>query len=1022
MKYSITDLNYNNFSVFEDNKLPKRSCFVPYSDRKALEASTVISRRRGSTMTTLLSGDDWGFKYFEKLSRLPEKIDTEYLSFDRISVPSDWQRTGYDRVQYINCSYAFPVNYPYVPEDMSAGVYFKKFSVRPETVHSIITFLGVANNLTLYVNGKYVGYSEGSHNMSEFLLDDFVNPGENELLIVMTKWCNGTYLECQDMFRENGIFRDVYLTEYESGNFIYDYSVETERVDDGYTLSVKANLFNSENRNISIGAELYDGSRLISSSFGNASAENLFSFGTLPVSEWSAEKPKLYTLYLTLLHSGRKQEIIRSEVGFRTVEISGELFLFNRRKIKFKGVNHHDTHPTGGYCLTAEELERDVRIIKEYNCNAVRTSHYPPDPVFLDLCDQYGLYVIDEADIETHGCAVDETKQRTPFSPPKINRLSNSKEWLPRYLDRVQSLYERDKNHACVTMWSLGNEAGGWKNQDACYEYLKSRSSLPVHYEGVIRTPRGSYDVVSEMYTHLPVLRRIASNSLSSRYNGKPFFLCEYCHAMGVGPGCLEEYWKLIYSTDKLCGGCIWEFADHAFYDENAHFKYTYGGDHGEDRHDGNFCVDGLFFPDRRPHTGAYEMKAVYRPIRVERVSDNIYSFKNTNSFTPAGEYDIVYELSKNGHFFDGSIVELELEPGETKQLIIPHKPTDDENDYAINFIVSKDGRLVSNEQIVISDALSFEPVNPGGTVAAVKRNGMLEVRFSGGRAVFDPSTGALAELYSGEKNLLFDPEGFVFNIFRAPIDNDMNIARGWRESGFDSAGFIPRKLTSVEAKKDGSEVRLKVDGEIVSAGKRLFGAAMTLRVFADGSIRVRSILSRKGFLLSKLELPRFGWTLKLDRTLQNIRYYGLGCVEDKACSESLTDFREHSAMGLYELTVDELEHPYIKPQENGVCSGVKELELTDESGCGLSVRFLSSPFFFSARNYSNETLRSATHREELKRARFVTLNVDGFMRGAGTNSCGPDTLDEHKVFIGNEIGFEVLLRPLSGDKNGQED
>ena len=1016
MKYKPEKLKSNDFDFFEDGRLPKRSYFIPYRDKNALKKSTVLSRRYESEAVTVLSGGDWGFKYFEKASRIPAVIDSSLFLFDRISVPSTWQRTGYEPPVYLNCRYPFAVNYPFVPEEMSAGVYFKKFSISGETKHSIITFLGVANNLSLYVNGEYVGYGECSHNMSEFLLDGFVHEGENELLIVMTKWCSGTYLECQDMFRENGIFRDVYITEYDCDNFIFDCGIETERVDDGFDLCAKINLFGESCLDLSVGVELFDGGKLLASSYSSAAKENEFFFGSLAVDEWSAEIPKLYSLFVTLTKDGKDKEVIRFDVGFKTVDILGEVFLFNGRKIKFKGVNHHDTHYKNGYVMSASDLEKDVKLMKEFNCNAVRTSHYPPDPTFIELCDQYGLYVIDEADIETHGTQNDETKPRSPLFLPKHNRLSNSKEWRSRYLDRVKGLYERDKNHVCVTMWSLGNESGGWRNQDACYEYLKSKSPLPVHYEGAIRTPRGSYDVISEMYQHPNLLKKIAAGSLTSRYNGKPYFLCEYCHAMGVGPGSLEDYWKIIYSSDKLCGGCVWEFADHSVFDENARNKYTYGGDHGEERHDGNFCVDGLFFPDRRPHTGAYEMKTVYRPIRAERVSDNIYSFRNTNSFINAKEYDVYYELRKNGRYFDGGEVSLDLQPGEVKQLVIAHKATDLSGDYTINFIYSDDSHLIASEEIIINTA-GKEAEEPGkGSVCAKKMGGMLEIAFDGGKAAFDSVTGELCEYYLGDRQLLEGQKSLSVIIFRAPIDNDRNKVGEWEKVGFKDAVFAARKLVKAEKTEDSSSFTVVSDGCLENNGKTVFDVRLTFTVHADGSIKIRPELIRGTLRRSKLEIPCFGISLSLSKHLQNASFIGYGCEENRSCDEALSDFREHVSLGEFGGEIDDFNQNYIKPQESGIHFGTRELSLFDQNGYGISVEKGASPFYFTARNVSNETLKRAKHIEDLIPSKCVTLNVFGFMRGAGSNSCGPDVLDDHKVFIGKKIHFDFYIKPIKGE------
>lgn len=1011
MKYRIENLLSNNFNIFEEGKLPKRSYFIPYSDRSSLEGTTAVNRRYKSSKVHVLSGE-WDFKYFDRSSRIPSIIDTDFFSFDKIIVPSLWQRTGYEQPVYLNTRYEFEVNYPYVPAEMSAGIYRKKFNISKTTKHAVLTFLGVANNLTLYINGNYVGYSECSHNMSEFSVDEYVHPGENELIVVMTKWCNGTYLECQDMFRENGIFRDVYITEHENDCFVFDFHVKTKKSKDGYDLTISGILSGNDFAGRTAGVELFDGERLVCSSFAPADNEIEFAFSSLNVNEWSAEIPKLYSLYVIISSGGEESEIIRQDIGFRSVEIKGDIFLFNDRKIKFKGVNHHDTHPVKGYSMSVSDLENDVSLMKRFNCNAVRTSHYPPDPVFIELCDEYGLYVIDEADIETHGTWFDESFPRSPAYLPKANRLSNDKTWLSRYLDRVKGLYERDKNHPCVTMWSLGNESGGWKNQDKCYEYLKSVSSLPVHYEAVIRTPRGSYDVISEMYQHPSILSRIASDSFTSRYKGKPYFLCEYCHAMGVGPGSLEDYWKLIYSSDKLCGGCIWEFADHTVYDENARFKFTYGGDHGEARHDGNFCIDGLFSPFRKPHTGAYEMKTVYRPIRAERVSDNVYLFRNTNSFLNAEIYDISYEIRKDGQFFDGGQVTLNLQPGESRQQIIKHKATEGDFDYTINFIYCHDGKIVAVEEISINQRSDYSNLNSRfsalGDINLKNSGGVIEFSVGDNKFFFDSMSGELTGWESAGMPLLEGKNPVDVLIFRAPIDNDRNKAPGWKKDGFEDAVYTPVKLS--KHGKNGNSYFVVSEGEMTYKSIKLFNVKLTYIVSSNGKLKIQAEISKRGILSKKIELPCFGISLKLPHENQNIKYFGYGCEEDHLCDEALSDFKEHVRLGEYSVTVDEINHNYIKPQESGIHFGTRTLSVSDDNKFGLKVNCLKTPFYYTVRNVSNATLRKAKHIEDLAKSKFVTLNIFGFMRGAGSNSCGPDTLPEHRIYLEKSLRFEIEL------------
>lgn len=1007
MKYRIKKLEINNFDVFEEGKASKRSYFISYKDINKLRKQDVLTERYNSDCVSVLSGDDWSFKYYDSITRLPENFDTEFISFDTVKVPSTWQRTGYDSHVYINTRYVFKADYPNVPDDMPVGVYVKKFSVKKDTEHSYLTFLGVSPCITLYVNGQYVGYSECSHNMAEFCLDGIAHEGENELLCIVTKWCNATYLECQDMFRENGIFRDVYLTEYQR-EYIYDYTVKTAKDGDRYDLSTQVSIYGEMSGSASITASIEKDGKVLASQTHNANSRVEFFFGNLDVLEWNAEKPELYELYISLSEKGKNVQAVRSFVGFRTIKIDGENFLFCGEKIKFKGVNHHDTHADNGYAMSADDMLKDILLMKEYNVNAVRTSHYPPDPLFISLCDKYGLYVIDEADIETHG-----TQFTLDLKPTnRHNILSNSKKWASRYLDRVMGMYERDKNHPSITMWSLGNESGGWKNQDKCYDALKKVTDIPIHYEAVIRTPRGSYDVVSEMYQHISALEKIGNHKFGPRYTGKPYFLCEYAHSMGVGPGSLEDYWKTIYSYDNLTGGCIWEWADHAVHDKNAKYEYTYGGDHGEKYHDGNFCVDGLFFPDRRPHTGAHEMQAVYRPIRASFVSGNVYHFTNTNRFLNASEYKITYEVLREGTVIDSGSLSLDIPPHSSKNVVIAHKMTDDKDDYYINLTYyRKDGSFCAKEQITLNENFEKPHINVKSAVAFSKKHNGLVVGFDGGKAVFNKNTGALIGLTVGEKQLLADENGIDFNLYRAPLDNDMYVKKIWQKSGVDSLKLVNTKLVKCKNDKEGHFIEIKSVGELVSNGKKKFDAKLKYRIYPDGTITVIAKIIRSGLKFGTVDLPRFGVTMNLDGSLSNVEYYGLG--EE----ENLPDFDAQSVMGIYSTDVWALNYDYIKPQENGTHCRTKYAKLTDDNGLGLMIRYRKSPFIFSARPYSNETLIKAKHIEDVKLSNKITLNVDGFIKGTGSNSCGPQTLEKYNVKIKDELKFGFYIKPIKPNK-----
>ena len=1001
MKYQIKKMLVNNFDVYEDNKLPARSYFIPFSTFEKASQADVLTKRYISDQVSVISGQ-WKFKYYEKTSRLPGNIDTDKMSFDTVNVPSTWQRTGYESPVYLNTRYEFPMTLPKVPDEMSVGIYVKKFNInKPD--NAVITFLGVCSSLTLYVNGKYVGYSEGSHNSAEFSLKGIAVEGENELLAIVSKWCNGTYLECQDMFRENGIFRDVYVTE-NPDFYINDYTVKTEQNGGKYNLSVSVELKGEIPENARVALKAVKGEDILCADEVNASELVQFRFVSLDVISWHAEKPELYDLYITLNDEKGSVQCVGSSIGFKTVKIDCEKFLFNDTLIKFKGVNHHDTHHKTGYVMTGDDLLKDVLLMKQFNVNAVRTSHYPPDPMFIELCDKYGLYVIDEADIETHGT---QTSLDMKFTM-KPNIISNGKEWLSRMMDRVQRLYYRDKNHVSITMWSLGNESGGWKNQDKCCDWLKTVTDIPVHYEAVIRTPRGSYDVISEMYQIPSIIKKIGEHKFGSRYKNKPYFLCEYCHAMGVGPGSLEDYWQIIYSHENLTGGCIWEWADHSVYDENAKYKYTYGGDHGEKYHDDNFCVDGLFYPDRTPHTGAYNMKAVYRPVRVQKGEVNKYTFFNTNAFTNADEYDFEYQLIKNGKVNTSDKLELSVEPLSKKEVEISHPAATTDADWHINFICKdKDGNEISVEQIALNETVKKYAKKSDGKVTYKSSKNVLTVSFENGFVKFSEKDGKILSLTVDGKELMYNTDGIYPQIYRAYLDNDRNIVKSWKKLGYDKLRFRG-EVESCTAKKNGKYVKVECEGYLYNEDKKMFECELKYRIYPDGVIDVKVELEKRSFDLKKYSLPRFGVNMCIKPEYKNVRYYGLGCLEN------LPDFDAHSFLGIYESTVKDMSVEYIKPQDNGNHGKTRWLEITDDEGNGLAILNKKDYFSFSVRDYSEKELRASRHIEDIRRGKLTSINIDGFIRGTGSNSCGPNTLPKYRVDMGKELEFSFIIKPIS--------
>lgn len=992
MKYSIKRNIHTDFSVFEENRLPARSYFIPFSSESALNETNYKNERYVSDRVIMLSGE-WDFTYYSRLSDIAEEIDTSSMNFDSISVPSTWQRTGYDQIAYINTRYPFPKKPPHIPEDVAVGIYRKSFICEKESGKKILTFLGVAGALCVYINGEYIGYSEGSHNTAEFDISGNLDLGENEIVCVVYKWSNGTYLECQDMFRENGIFRDVYILLHNESR-INDFCLRASKNENktyDLKISVDGEFSNEDSLIIKAGNE--DGELFNARLLPNKEC----SLTSLSVNEWSAEIPNIYKVDFILCSGGETAEVIRTYIGFKDVKINKEIFTFNGKAIKIKGVNHHDTHMTKGYAVSLDDLELDIKLMKEYNCNAVRTSHYPPDPAFLTMCDFYGLYVIDEADIETHGF----------YSVPgtyRPGRLSNNLKWASHYLDRVTRMYERDKNHPSITMWSLGNESGGYKCQDVCYDFLKKKNpEIPVHYEGVNRSKRWAYDVVSHMYAKPELMRKVRDGKGGKKYEGKPFFQCEYAHAMGNGPGGLEEYMQLFYSSKQFMGGCIWEWADHCVYDENAKYKWTYGGDHNEPIHDSNFCVDGLFYPDRRPSTGALEMKAVYRPVRARKISNTTVELRNTMSFSDTSNIKILWELVKNGLITAcGEFSELLL-PEEKKQFEIACESENMNEDIFLNIIYSQreTGFEIAREQLILCEKkLPCAKKNSSADVSENKTE--IRVSFGNSNAVFNKKKGLVSLVFNGKEMLNKHPvdsqHGFVPHIYRGMLDNDRYMMIYWKILGLEDA--LPKLVSCKLVNKNNLEF-IRVKYLFVTRGIFILASANVDYYFSDnGTVEVVPYLKKVCPMTA--QLPRFGVHCEMNGELENVKYYGRGP------KESYSDFKEHAPVGIYETTVEKMAHKYIKPQDSGNRTDVRLAVLCQRNNRdGIEFDALDKYFNFNANRFTLGELIKAGHIEDLPDRNTTFVTVDGFVRGTGSGSCGPIPSKEHLIDFGYTKSLE---------------
>jgi beta-galactosidase/beta-glucuronidase len=594
--------DWQNPAVLARNREPAHTSLVPFADVDSAQEDD----RAASPFFRLLNGA-WRFFYARRPGDVPAGFEAESFvteAWDTLPVPGNWQMHGYGTPNYTNIRYPYPVEPPHVPDDNPVGCYRREFAVPPawEGRRVFLTFEGVNSAVDPEVNGRPVGYSQGSHMPVEFDVTDCVRQGGNLVAVQVYQWCDGSYLEDQDMWRLSGIFRDVYLTARPIG-FIRDVQIHTEldETSTDATLSVRA--LGSRAGGGRVTAGLYDAARKLVAEAA-LDGSGAAALAVAAPRKWSAEEPNLYTLLVTQSDAeGRVQEVLRYAVGFRQVRVENGRLRLNGVPLVLRGVNHHDTHPDLGHALPWETMVRDVVLMKRHNVNTVRTAHYPPDPRFLDLCDRYGLYVIDEADLETHGFG----------EVGDLNQLSDDPAWEAAYRDRAERLVARDRNHPSVIMWSLGNESGYGRNHDAMARLVREADpTRPIHYEQAGDAP--VVDVVSAMYASVDRLVEEGKKD-----DPRPYFLCEYAHAMGNGPGSLKEYWEAIEAHPRLLGGCVWEWADHGIRRRTADGAewFAYGGDFGDEPNDGNFCIDGLVSPDRVPHPGLLELKKVYEPVRV---------------------------------------------------------------------------------------------------------------------------------------------------------------------------------------------------------------------------------------------------------------------------------------------------------------------------------------------------------------------------------------------------------------------
>lgn len=1001
--------------------MDNRAYYIPYSSQE----EACLEDRRLSKRFQLLNGP-WDFKYYDSIYDVSEEFflpgfDTS--AFDSIPVPSVWQNHGYDRHQYTNVKYAIPYDPPYVPVENPCGAYVSRFHSDGSLagMRKYLNFEGVDSCFYLWINGVFAGYSQVSHSTSEFDITDHVRPGTNTIAVLVLKWCDGTYLEDQDKFRMSGIFRDVYIL-YRPQQHIRDFFVKTDLTGEykKADITVELDFLNGakEVEYTLLDPELHK--KLVQ---GKTKGQNIEIVLKDPLL-WSAETPQLYLL---VLNSG--DEVIASRIGIREIKVADGVVYLNGAKIKFKGVNRHDSNPVTGYAVTAEDMLLDLRLMKQHNINAIRTSHYPNAPVFTELCDKYGFYVISEADIETHGTTTvyNEKKQWKDL----FSAIAHDPAFEKAILDRVQRNVIRDKNHASVVIWSLGNESGYGRNFENALQWVKSYdTSRLTHYESALYPPedyKGDYsrlDLYSRMYASCEEIIGYFEDNKGK----KPFIQCEYVHAMGNGPGDIEDYYGLMMKYDGFCGGFVWEWCDHAIdmgKTAQGRKKFYYGGDFGEYPHDGNFCMDGLVYPDRRVHTGLLEYKNVIRPLRLTRhnAKEGKYTFRNMLDFVNSKDcLFIAYQVSKNGEIIAEGIIDditvLDIKPHEEKEIPLASGEVAEGDcyikfDYIQKFdaAFTEKGHLLGFDQIkrtVDGGGLKEDRIlsilgqreEDGGKLSVKESDRHITVTGEKFAYTYNKLTGIFDNMVYDNNVILEKPMNY--NIWRAPADNDGNIRGKWEEAGYDRAAS--RAYETRISEEDGN-VRIITELSISAVYRQRIVNISTEWNIAGNGVITADIQVEKNMEMPFL--PRFGVRLFLPRTFDSVEYFGYGPFE------SYIDKRRASYIGKFTASVDELHEDYIRPQENGSHWGCHYVKLTSASGAGLLV-LNDETFSFNASPYTQEELTLKKHNFELEKSGSTVLCLDYAQSGVGSNSCGPELAGRYRLDA-QRFEFNMLLKPFIG-------
>lgn len=1095
---------YENLHILHENTMPDRNYYIPAE--KAY--STPLDARDHSDRVQFLNGT-WKFRYYDSIYKLQDEFYSEgydVSGFDDIPVPSVWQMHGYDYHQYTNVRYPFAFDPPYVPKDNPCGAYVTDFiyDQNEDAPLAHLNFEGVDSCFYVWLNGRYVGYSQVSHSTSEFDITEFIRNGSNRLCVLVLKWCDGSYLEDQDKFRMSGIFRDVYILKRSEGA-VYDYFIKTSCDDikdptkaevnidftafTGYScgedrfsskpetgvdkdtdssVNIEVTILNADGSICSSGCVKREICAQDDANTNAAEIKTTVSSSSITLSIdspvlWNTERPFLYTVIIRCAG-----EVITDRIGIREITIENKIVYINGMPIKFHGVNRHDSDPVTGFTISREQIIKDMSLMKQHNVNAIRTSHYPNAPYFYELCDEYGFYVIDEADIEAHGPSeLFYSDNNWDNKAARWNEpIADNPEFCESILDRVKRCIIRDKNRPCVVIWSMGNESAYGVTFEKALAWVKSYDkSRLTHYEsaqytdGKRKYDYSNLDLYSRMYPSISEMAEYIDGD-----GDKPYILCEYCHAMGNGPGDLEDYFQFFDSHETTCGGFVWEWCDHAIYKgkaANGKAMYAYGGDSGETIHDGNFCMDGLVYPDRRPHTGLLEFKNIHRPARIANYdgANGILTLHNYLDFTDIRDYlTMSYEVTYDGHVVTSGNIDVpsvaphgngtvSLSPVTNIQKSLSDLYASSHSDVSCSSDVANYTKDIITHRMFLrviykaacdsafvreGDVLGFDEIELGSqdlnkaltsdttqnlteqdptaldTISAplhiLETDAEFVISGSNFEYTFDRNTGNFAGIAVDGQELLAAPCDKT--IWRAPTDNDRNIKREWLRAHYDMTYERTYETSCI----------IKEGYAVISCSSSLAAPTVqpVLRIKTEWTISAEGTITSRMHVTKNSEfpmLPRFGVRMILKKDMRNVNYIGMGPYE------SYVDKHHASWHGAFSASIDDMHEDYIMPQENGShydCSYVKIGSLRENDiktyMSAHSITVTSAvPFSMNASPYTAEELTNAAHNYELPESGKSVLCIDYRQNGIGSNSCGPE-LDEKYRFDEDEWEFGFTM------------